>query len=272
MSHPGPNPAPGIVITEFMDQAAVDRLKAVHDTLYDPGLVERPEAIPPLLVEARALVVRNRTQVTDDLLATAPNLRIVGRLGVGLDNIDVTACQARGVAVAPATGANNTSVAEYVIAMALHLLRGAYASNDPMMAGTWPRTALIGREVAGKTLGLVGYGAIAREVAARARALGMTIAAFDPYLDSGDPALAGTRHCHDLAELLAAADVVSLHVPLTGGTRNLIDSDALALMRPGAVLINAAGEPIGTRIFGPVTRELRAKQYMKIISLAPEVL
>ncbi|NQW10615.1 MAG: hydroxyacid dehydrogenase [Alphaproteobacteria bacterium] len=235
-----PSSNPDIVITEFMDRAAVDRLSAAHDTLYDPGLVDRPKAIPALLRLARALVVRNRTRVTDDLLAAGSGLRIVGRLGVGLDNIDVAACQARSVAVAPAAGANDVSVAEYVIAMALHLLRGAYGSNDAMITGAWPRTALIGREVAGKTMGLVGYGAIARQVASRARALGMAIAAFDPYLDPGDPALRGVRCCRDLTELLAVADVVSLHVPLTGGTRKLINGEAMASMRPGAVLINAA--------------------------------
>lgn len=234
------DPRPEILITEFMDSAAVDRLKAAHETLYDPSLVERPEAIPPLLADARAVIVRNRTQVTDALLAKAPILRIVGRLGVGLDNIDVPACQARGIAVAPATGANNVSVAEYVIAMTLHLLRGAYTANGAMLAGDWPRTALIGREAAGKTMGLVGFGAIAREVAARATALGMAVAIFDPFVEPDDPALREVRRCADLTELLALADVVSLHVPLTDDTRNLIDARALDALRPGAVLINAA--------------------------------
>ncbi|MEQ8398228.1 hydroxyacid dehydrogenase [Thalassobaculum sp.] len=232
---------PDIVITEFMDAPSVERLTSRFDTLYDPGLVDRPEAIPVLLSEARALVVRNRTQVTDAVLAAGPGLRIVGRLGVGLDNIDVAAARNRGVPVVPATGANDDSVAEYVIAMTLHLLRGAYASSADVQAGRWPRTRLIGREVSGKTLGLVGFGSIARKTAILARSLGMTVAAFDPYVPADDPIWQSgvVRHAA-LDGLLGAADVVSLHVPLTDGTHHLIDAAALAAMRPEAVVINAA--------------------------------
>lgn len=231
---------PDIVITVFMDADSVERLSSRFDTTYDPTLVDRPRDIAALLAGARALVVRNRTWVDDAMLAAGPGLRIVGRLGVGLDNIDTEAAAARGIRVAPATGANDVSVAEYVVAMALHLLRGAYTASASVAAGDWPRTALIGREVTGKTLALVGYGAIARETAVRARALGMAIAAHDPFVDAGDPAWSGVRRYPELGDLLAAADVVSLHVPLTEATRNLIDRDALARMKATSVLINAA--------------------------------
>lgn len=231
---------PDIVITEFMDAPSVARLADRFDTVYDPGLADRAERIPRLLARARALVVRNRTRVTDELLAEGPRLRIVGRLGVGLDNIDMAAAAARGLAVVPAAGANDDSVAEYVIAMVLHLLRGAYTASSEVAAGAWPRTRLIGREVSGKTLGLVGYGAIARRTATRARALGMAIAAYDPFVPAGDPAWQGVTRADTLDALLAGADAVSLHVPLTESTRHLIDAAALAAMRPEAVLINAA--------------------------------
>lgn len=231
---------PDIVITEFMDAPSVARLADRFDTVYDPGLVDRAERVPRLLARARALVVRNRTMVTDDLLAEAPRLRIVGRLGVGLDNIDVAAAEARGVAVVPATGANDDSVAEYVTAMVLYLLRGAYAASADVAAGVWPRTRLIGREASGKTLGLVGYGSIARKTASRARALGMAVAAFDPFVPPEDPAWDGTARMDTLEALLAAADAVSLHVPLTEATRQLIDAAAFAAVRPGAVLVNTA--------------------------------
>jgi (S)-sulfolactate dehydrogenase len=138
------------------------------------------------------LVVRNRTQVRGPVLDAAPRLEVVGRLGVGLDNIDLEACGARGIEVCPAAGANDLSVAEYVITAALMLLRGAWFSTDAVRAGAWPREALlVGRELAGKRMGLVGLGRIAREVAARARALGMEVAAFDPHLPADDPAWAG---------------------------------------------------------------------------------
>lgn len=231
---------PDIVIAEFMDEAAVDGLRADHDVLYDPGLVDRPDDLKAALASARALIVRNRTQVTADVLAAGSRLVCVGRLGVGLDNIDLAACEARGIEVFPATGANDLAVAEYVIATALLLLRGAYAARARMLAGDWPRQALMGREAAGKTIGLVGFGAIARQVAARARALGMAVAALDPYVPSGHPAWQDVAHHQSLDSLLPAADVLSLHVPLNDTTRNLIDAGALAQMRPGAVLINTA--------------------------------
>jgi (S)-sulfolactate dehydrogenase len=228
-----------ILITEFMDEPAVDRLRAAYPVTYDPGLADRPGEIPALMAGVRALIVRNRTQVREGLLDGAQDLRCVGRLGVGLDNIDVAACEARGVTVYPATGANNLSVAEYVIGTAMALLRGSYAANDAMIAGAWPRQACAGRELAGKVLGLVGFGAIARDTAERARALGMEVAAFDPFVPAGDPVWR-TAGRLDLDALVATADVVSLHVPLTAGTRHLIDAARIAAMKPGAILVNAA--------------------------------
>jgi (S)-sulfolactate dehydrogenase len=232
---------PDIVITEFMDEAAVSEGLKGHDVLYDPALVDRPDALARLAAEARALIVRNRTQVRGALLQAAARLKVVGRLGVGLDNIDVEACKARGVQVFPATGANDLSVAEYVITAALMLLRRAWFATDRVAAGSWPRNDLMGREMSGKTLGLVGFGAIARETARRARALGMSVIAHDPFVRPDDPtwALEGVLPVA-LADLLARADVVSLHVPLTDGTRNLIDAGALAAMKGDAILVNAA--------------------------------
>lgn len=228
-----------ILITEFMDGAAVDRLRAACDVIYDPGLADRQDEIPGMMESVSALIVRNRTQVRSPLLDAAPELRCVGRLGVGLDNIDVAACEARSVTVYPATGANNLSVAEYVIGTAMALLRGAYSVNDRMIAGAWPRQECSGRELSGKVLGLVGFGAIARDTAERGRALGMEIAAHDPFVPAEDPAWK-TAGRLDLDTLLATADVVSLHVPLTDGTRHLIDAGRIERMKPGAILVNAA--------------------------------
>lgn len=229
-----------VLITEFMDEAAVAALSADLDVDYDPGLADTQADIPARLTGARALIVRNRTQVSADLLAAAPNLVCVGRLGVGLDNIDQVACKARGVTVYPATGANNLSVVEYVITTALMLMRGAYQTRGRMIAGDWPRQALSGREVSGKRLGLVGFGRIARDVAAPARALGMKVGFHDPYFPADHPGWPGVREYDDLDKLLAEADVVSLHVPLVDETRHLINAARIARMKPGAVLINAA--------------------------------
>lgn len=228
-----------IVITEFMDQAAIDAGFAGRDVLYDPALVDQPERLRAAVADCRALIVRNRTQVRGELLKSAGRLKVVGRLGVGLDNIDLAACAARGIAVRPATGANDLAVAEYVVTAALMLLRGAWSASERMIAGTWPRMQLIGRELSGKQAGLVGFGAIARLTARKLDALGMHIAAYDPYLPPEDAAWNGTTRM-SLDALLGSSDVISLHTPLTEDTRRMIDAAAIAKMKPVAVLINAA--------------------------------
>ncbi|WP_042249856.1 hydroxyacid dehydrogenase [Paracoccus sp. PAMC 22219] len=228
-----------IVITEFMDEAAVQRISASHDTLYAPDLVDRRTDLLDQMARADVLIVRNRTRVDADLLAAAPRLQAVGRLGVGLDNIDMDTCKARGITVWPATGANDLAVAEYVITTAMMLLRGAYAATDRVIAGEWPRQDLMGEELSALTLGLMGYGSIARQVAHRAQAMGMTVIAHDPHLPAGDPAW-GDVASVSRSELLVKSDVISLHVPLTPQTRHMIDVAALQAMRPGVVLINAA--------------------------------
>ena len=228
-----------ILITEFMGLEAVERMKKAATTVYAPDLVENQDAIGDHLDGVQALIVRNRTQVTAALLDSGPDLRVVGRLGVGLDNIDLEACAARNVEVIPALGANTLSVAEYVVTNALVLLRGAYLSRASMQAGEWPRQSLSGREVHSKIMGLLGYGAIAQETARLARGLGMEIIAFDPYLPDDNPAWQTTERM-ELPELLAKADVVSLHVPLIDSTRHMINKDTLRSMKPDAVLINAA--------------------------------
>ena len=232
-----------IVITEFMDEGAVDSLRTGFDVHYDPDLHADAAGIAAAAGPARALIVRNRTRVDRALLAAGPRLVAVGRLGVGLDNIDLDACAERGVSVHPATGANVVAVAEYVIAAMLMMLRGAYHATGRVLAGEWPRTALIGREASGKTLGIVGFGAIGRAVAKRASALGVRVAAFDPVLPADDPAWSGTpevRRFDDLHSMLGACDVVTLHVPLTDATRHLVGAAEIAAMRPGARIVNTA--------------------------------
>lgn len=229
-----------VVISEFMDEAAVEDLRRDHTVVYDPGLVDDGPRLLAELADADAIIVRNRTQVRGELLGGAPSLCAVGRLGVGLDNIDLDACKAAGVSVHPASGANDLSVAEYVITSAAVLLRRAYFGFDRMLAGDWPRQEMSGGELSGKVLGLAGFGSIARETAARARALGMQIAAMDPFVPQGDAAWNDVERHEDLASLAAASDVLSLHVPLTDGTRDMANTRIFESMKPGAVLINAA--------------------------------
>jgi (S)-sulfolactate dehydrogenase len=229
-----------IVISEFMEPAAVEDLAADFEVRYDPTLFERPDELGALLAPARALIVRNRTEVRGAVLAAGQRLEAIGRLGVGLDNIDVETCRARGIKVLPATGANDVSVAEYVIATAMLLLRNAYFASADVLRGDWPREHLIGREIAGKRLGVIGFGSIGRVVAAKARELELLVSAYDPYVPKGDRAWLGASYASSLTRLLETSDIVSLHLPLLPATRGLIDAKAIAAMKPGALLINAA--------------------------------
>ena len=231
-----------VVISEFMDEAAVGSLARRFDVRYDAKLVDRRDDLLAGLADADALIVRNRTQVDAALLARAPKLRVVGRLGVGLDNIDVAACAARGIEVIPATGANALAVAEYVVCTAMLLLRSAYHSSAEVAAGKWPRAALgEGRETAGKTLGVVGFGGIGRLVAKLAQGLGMKVLATDPAVAADAPVWRESGVAYrGLDDLLVESDAVTLHVPLVRETRHLLSAGRMARMKRGAVLINTA--------------------------------
>ena len=226
-----------------MGTPGLEALRAVHEVVYDPALVDDPALLRTLAAGADAFVVRNRTQVRGELLdALVPRCRVVGRLGVGLDNIDVAACRARGIAVAPASGANARAVAEYVLVAAAMLLRRCYFASDRVAAGEWPREPLSGgREIGGKRLGLVGFGSIGRVTAQLARGWNLDVIATDAALSSADPAYAeaGVRGT-SLDALVTEADIVSLHVPLADSTRALFDEARIAAMKPGAILVNAS--------------------------------
>ncbi|MGE0311207.1 MAG: NAD(P)-dependent oxidoreductase [Lautropia sp.] len=252
-----------VLVTEFMDEAAVASLAARRADFtvdYRPALVDDRAALLAQVADAAALIVRNRTQVDAALLAEAPALKVVGRLGVGLDNIDTQACERAGVAVYPATGANALAVAEYVIFSTMLLLRGLLAATPAVAAGAWPRGPLSsGREASGKTLGLVGFGGIGRLVAQRARALGMRVIATDPAL----PADAAAWQEHGVARveldaLVGESDAISLHVPLVESTRGLFGADRIARMKRGAVLINTSrGGVVDEAALAAALREAR---------------
>lgn len=231
-----------IVISEFMDAPAVEQLRAQFDVVYDPTLVDDAARLLQEAGKADAIIVRNRTQVRADLVRALSQCKVVGRLGVGLDNIDVPACEAAGMQVIPATGANALSVAEYVICTSMMLLRGAYLSSGEVAAGAWPRTRLgSGLETAGKTLGVIGFGSIGQMVARMAQSLGMRVLAFDALLGKESPIYAKSGlESVSLDELIARSDVVTLHVPLVDGTRGLFNAQRIGAMKAGAVLINTS--------------------------------
>lgn len=231
-----------IIISEFMEETEVDRLRQSFDVTYDATLVDDSKKLQSLLADADALIIRNRTQVTAELLQHAPALKALGRLGVGLDNIDLTACEQHGVKVLPAVGANAQAVAEYVITAMMLLVRGGFMASSAIGEGAWPRAELSnGGEIAGKVMGLVGFGGIGQLTAKLAQGLGMQVIAYDPAINQTDAVWNSTHvEPRTLEALVSESDVISLHVPLLPSTNNMFDAALIGQMKPSAVLINTA--------------------------------
>ena len=228
-----------VLVSEFMDGSALAFLENRLSVDYAPNLFDDQQTLMQRVSAVDALIVRNRTPVTRELLNHAGQLKVIGRLGVGLDNIDLDAAKQANIQVLPATGANAVAVAEYVMSALLHLRRPMTSGFQAMIGGDWPREQFIGGEISGKTLGLIGFGQIAQIVAKRAAAFGMRIAYFDPYIDASEHRSVATA-VSSLDELLALSDSVSIHVPLTEDTHRLMNSQRLALMKSGAILINTS--------------------------------
>ena len=222
-----------VVIADPVDPAALEVLSKGPCRVVDAS--EDPATLPTQLTAAWGLVVRSRTKVTEALLSRAPDLRVVARAGVGVDNVDLAAATARKVLVVNAPTAATTSVAELTSTFVLLLVRDLYGTIQATKAGSWKR-GVQGAELSGKTVGLVGYGRIGREVAHRLRAFGASTVAFDPLLSKSpdDTPLVS------LDDLLARSDVVSLHAALTPDNHHLLNADRLARMRRGVYVVNVA--------------------------------
>ena len=186
-----------------------------------------------------AVIVRSSTRITRAALAQADRLKVIGRAGVGVDNIDVEAATERGVAVLNAPSGNTISAAELAFALLLALVRSVPRADQSMKSGEWDRKSFNGSELYGKTLGLIGAGRIGSEVARRARAFGMRVLCYDPFL-TPDRAAALEIELATLTDVLKRSDVISLHVPLTEATANMISDGEFELVKPGAYLVNAA--------------------------------
>lgn len=229
-----------VLVTDPLGQEGLDWLKEQPGLEVDVATGLSADAVAAKLPGAAALVVRSGTQVTRELLAHADSLRVIGRAGIGVDNIDVPAATERGILVINTPAANATTTAELAIAHLLSLSRKLPQADRAVHEGRWAAgRKIVGREVAGKTLGIVGYGQIGRLVAERARGLRMRVLAFDPLVTPEAVRTSGAEPA-SLEELLAQSDYVSLHCPLTSGTRHLLDAARLALMKPGAFLVNCA--------------------------------
>ena len=231
-----------IFISEFITSQALETLRSKHDVIYEPESYKKRDELISALQHSDALIVRNLTQVNQELLNGAPKLKVVGRLGVGLENIELPACAQRNIKVIPATGANAESVAEYVIGTALALTRGFLPATVQTLGGSWPRPHFSGyHEFTGKTLGIVGFGSIGRVTAQKALAFGLKCLAYDPMLSGKSIDVGGTAvPLVTLDALLASSDAVTLHLPLLPETHGLFSASTLDKMKQGACLINTA--------------------------------
>ena len=228
-----------ILVADPLPSSAIELLRSVSGWNVDARPQRSPEQLTSDLATADALIVRSATTVTRELIDAAPRLRVIARAGTGVDNVDVDAATARGILVMNAPGANSISVAELAMAHLLALSRGIAAGDAAMKRGVWDKKQLVGAELRGKTLGIVGLGRIGQEVAARARSFGMTLIAHDPFI-SEQVAASLDISLLALDELCARADYITLHLPATPETRHLFNRERLASCKRGVRIVNTA--------------------------------
>jgi len=228
-----------ILITEFMDVKYVELLKTNFDVTINHDLSTNNGELKKIINSFDALIVRNKTQVNNEVLDKANNLKFVGRLGVGLDNIDTEYCKNHNIHVQPATGMNADSVAEYVINAALTLLKNIPLMHQETLIGNWPRTSISSRELRGKTIGLLGFGLIAKKVSTLAKIFDAKIIAHDPYLDPSVGNQFDTKLL-DINDVFRMSDVISIHLPLTENTKNLLNYNTFKKMVKQPIIINSS--------------------------------
>ena len=225
-----------VLIADAVDTAAIETLRA-EETF--EVVVSNPAEYESHLEHSEALIVRSAVKVTADVMARAPHLRVIGRAGVGVDNIDRDEATKRGIVVMNTPGGNATAVAEHTLALILSLARSVPAASASTKAGRWERKKFQGSEVFGKTLGIIGFGGIGRQVAERARPFGMEVIAYDPFVSS-DAAKGSGVELLELDAVLARADYLSLHLSLTPETAGIVNADLFGKMKDGVRIINCA--------------------------------
>lgn len=226
-----------ILVADSIHEDGIRELSKLGEVEVRTGM-SREELIERVR-DVDVLVVRSATKVTRDVIEAGKKLKIIARAGVGLDNIDVGAAQERGIAVVNAPEATSVAVAELTLGLMLAFVRHIPAADVSMKSGRWEKRAFMGRELRGKTLGIIGTGRIGKEVARRARAFGMNLLLYDVVRDEEFAKEVGGKYV-ELEELLRSSDFVSIHVPLTESTRCLIGQREISMMKPGAILVNTS--------------------------------
>ena len=229
---------PRVLISDKLSPAAVEIFRS-RGIEVDVKAGLKPAELREIIGAYDGLAIRSATKVTREVLEAAPNLKVVGRAGIGVDNVDVKTATARGVVVMNTPNGNSITTAEHAIALMFALARQIPEATASTKAGKWEKNRFLGAELTGKTLGLIGCGNIGSIVANRAQGLHMKVVAYDPYLSEARALELGVEKV-DLQDLLARADIITLHVPLTDATRNILSADAIARCKPGVRIINCA--------------------------------
>ncbi|HTT95204.1 MAG TPA: phosphoglycerate dehydrogenase [Solirubrobacterales bacterium] len=227
-----------VLVKEKIADTGVDLLRSKFDV--DLGLDMSDEEFRGKLGSYDAILIRSATKMTPELIDLATNLKVIGRAGTGVDNVDIPAATRRGIIVANAPESNSVAAAEHTLALALALFRNIPQAQATLAAGRWDRAKFKGAELYGKTLGVIGFGRIGQLVAKRAQSFDMEVLAFDKFVSAERFRELGVEGCDELADLLGRADLVTLHTPRTPETEGMIDAAAIARMKDGARIVNCA--------------------------------
>ena len=228
-----------ILITEFINQNSLNNLNNKFEVKYNEKLWENIDELNHIIVDYDGLIVRNKTQVNLNLLKKGSNLKFIGRLGVGLDNIDTKYCKLKNIHVQPAAGMNADSVAEYVVSSSMSLIKKIPMFHNGTAKGEWPRTTIKSAEIKQKCLGIIGFGTIGKKVAEYALKNELKVLAYDPYLPVLNDKEINTKFSN-LTEIYEQSDIISLHLPLTEETKNLINNLSFSQMKKKPIIINTS--------------------------------
>ena len=228
-----------ILITEFINQESLNNLKNRFDVKYDEKLWENNKKLEEIIKDYDGLIVRNKTKVNLNILENANSLKFIGRLGVGLDNIDTENCKVKNIHVQPATGMNADSVAEYVLSSSMSLVKKIPMFHAGTVKGEWPRTTIKSEEINQKRIGVIGFGTIGKKVAEYALKNKLTVLAYDPYLAELNEKEIKIK-LSNLKEIFEKSDIISLHLPLTEETKNLINKSTFSQMKNKPIIINTS--------------------------------
>ena len=228
-----------ILITEFINQNSINNLKKKFEIKYDEKIYENKLKLENIIHNYEGLIVRNKTQVDSNFLKKAKKLKFIGRLGVGLDNIDTEFCKNKNIHVQPATGMNADSVAEYVVSSSMSLIKKIPMFHNGTIKGEWPRTTIRSAEINQKFLGIIGFGTIGKKVAKFCSKNGLKILAYDPYINEINDKEIDAK-LSNLNEIYEKSDIISIHLPLTDETKNMINKSSFSKMKNNPIIINTS--------------------------------